>query len=80
MTHYHTSVTVTQSHVTREYSRNVKVKDSRLYLFSNFFLILFFSFYSLFWDLRLEFSVISYDSHSHVVTQSCTIIEDSRRF
>ena len=59
----------------------VRFEDSRFYLFSISFLFFFFfafSFSSLFWELGLGFSMTC--CCHKIVTQSCVIIKDGRRF
>ena len=61
---------------------NVRVEDSRLYLFSISFLLLF-SFPFIFIleaRVRVWYNSVSHISHSHIVTQSHVIMEDSTRF
>ena len=58
----------------------LKIVDSIYFQFSFFFLFFFY-----FWELGLGFSVTSpvmvkQQCHSHIVLQSCVMIEEGRRF
>jgi len=58
----------------------LKIVDSIYFQFSFFFLFFFY-----FWELGLGFSVtspviVTQQCHSHIVLQSCVMIEEGRRF